>query len=92
MKAFQAYAKGASVTGITPRAAARKFFERFPERRKCNVTEGETDGMFFTVRYGRNERPQRWTDVTKKMVETLPENIFIKGTGEPIAAIEAPTN
>ena len=94
MKAFQAHATGATVTALTARAAARKFFERFPTRRKCNVIEGTVDGPFFSIRYGRKsagEWPQSWRDVTKKTVETLPDvAIALTGTGEPIAAVEAP--
>lgn len=75
MKAYQAHAKGTTATAETPRAAAEKFFKNFPDRRKCNVIEGETDGVFFTIKYGRKsagEWPQSWTDITKKTVETLP--------------------
>ncbi len=76
MKAFQAYSKGATVTEPTPRAAAVKFFERFPTRRKCNVIEGTVDGIFFSIRYGRKslgEWPQSWKDITKKTASELPE-------------------
>lgn len=75
MKAFQAHAKGSTAVAATPRAAAAKFFERYPDRRKCSVIEGEENGPFFTVRYGRKsagEWPQSWKDITKKTVETLP--------------------
>ena len=75
-KAYQAYATGASVTRDTPREAAKAFFEAFPNKRKCNVTEGETDGLFFTVAYGRSSEgqwPQSWKDVTKKTVDQLPD-------------------
>jgi hypothetical protein len=93
VKAFQAHAKGATVVAMTARAAARKFFERFPNRRKCSVIEGTVDGPFFSVRYGRvnnvGEWPQSWRDVTKAQVETLPDvAIALTGKGEPIAGIE----
>ena len=94
MKAFQAYAKGATVVALTARAAARKFFERFPNRRKCNVIEGEADGLFFSIRYGRKsegEWPQSWRDITKGQVETLPDvATCLTGNGPAIVAIEEP--
>lgn len=76
MKAYQAYASNCTATAETPRAAAIKFFADFPNKRKCNITEGETDGRFFTVRYGRKSEgdwPQSWKDITKKTANTLPE-------------------
>ena len=75
MKEFQAYAKGNTVTAPTPRAAALAFFERFPDKRKCNIIEGKTDGHFFTVTYGRaseGQWPQSFKDVTKKTATALP--------------------
>jgi hypothetical protein len=75
-KAFQAHAKGTTFTAATPRAAAVGFFERYPDRRKCNVIEGTVDGPFFSIRYGRKsagEWPQSWSDVTKKTAPTLPD-------------------
>jgi hypothetical protein len=93
MKAFRAYAKGQSVTALTARAAAGKFFRTYPARRKCNVTEGEIDGAFFVTKFtiGKGERPQSWSDVTKKTVETLPDvAICLTGKGEPIVAVETP--
>jgi len=75
MKAFQAYAKDAKVTRATPQAVAVAFFELFPSKRKCDVIEGETDGAFFTIKYGRasmGEWPQSWKGVTKKTALELP--------------------
>jgi hypothetical protein len=75
MKAFQAYGTAGKVTRETPRAAAVAYFEAFPTSRKCSVIEGEADGGFFTVRYGRaslGQWPQSFKDVTKKTVATLP--------------------
>lgn len=76
MKAYQASAnKHGSRTAETPRAAAAAFFEAFPKARKCNVIEGESDGRFFTVRYGRascGEWPQSWKDITRKSCDSLP--------------------
>lgn len=76
---FRAYGKGGigGVTAATPKAAALAFFEKFPERRKCNVIEGETDGHFFSVKFGLNadgNKPQSWKGVTKKLALTLPDN------------------
>jgi hypothetical protein len=82
-KAFQAYANGCTVTASSARKAAQKFFETFKGKRKCNVTEGTVDGPFFTVVYGRasdGEWPQRFTDVTKKTIETLPDVDFPEAT------------
>ena len=73
MKVFQAYGAGSSVTAKTPRQAAAKFFACYPRKRKCSVTEGEADGMFFSVAYGFGRWPQRWSDVTKGQVLTLPD-------------------
>lgn len=71
MKAYQAYAKGCYVTADTPRTAAAGFFEKFPARRKCDVVQGEIDGNFFTVRYGK-PWPETFKDVTKKTAADLP--------------------
>lgn len=74
MKQYQAWAKGgAKFTANTPRAAAEGFFSKFPDRRKCRVTEGEYDGFFFTVTYGRGQWPQSWKDVTRKSAADLPD-------------------
>lgn len=76
MKAFQAYAKESRVTRDTPRDAAIAFFEKYPNKRKCSVIEGETDGQFFTISYGRASEgnwPASWKDVTRKTALELPE-------------------
>jgi hypothetical protein len=75
-QAFQAYGPAGRVTEATPRAAARAYFSQFPKSRTCDVIEGETEGPFFTVHYGRSSEgkwPQSWKAVTKKTVDTLPE-------------------
>ena len=77
MKAYQAYAgnKYGTKTANTPKAAAIAFFSTHPSARKCNIVEGESDGAFFTVRYGRasqGEWPQSWKEVTRKTVCNLP--------------------
>lgn len=53
-----------------------RFFAAYPNKRKCNVTEGTSDGQVFTVKYNLYPRqgPAYWPDVTKKTLETLPEN------------------
>jgi len=76
MKAFQAYGTGCNAVSATPRAAALKFFGMFPTKRKCDVTEGDLDGNFFTISYGRKSEgkwPQQFKDITKKLIHTLPE-------------------
>ena len=75
MKAYQAYAHECRVTKDTPRQAADAFFAQYPNKRKCSVIEGELDGHFFTVSYGRASEgkwPASWKDVTKKAVADLP--------------------
>ena len=78
MKAYQAYgADSSTFTADTPRKAALGFFSAFPNKRKCNVIEGETDGIFFTVRYGRKSEgqwPSYYKDVTKKAAADLPDS------------------
>lgn len=70
-KAYQAYSHEFRVTAETPRKAAEQFFENYPAKRKCDVTEGEIDGNFFRVAFGRNAS-QRYVDVTKKTLVDLP--------------------
>mgnify|MGYP006393176841 FL=1 len=64
MKAFRASAAGGfGVTADTPRQAALALFDKHPEKRKCDVIEGEADGHFFTVAYGRASEgkwPKSW--------------------------------
>jgi hypothetical protein len=75
MKAYRASATGCGATAETPKAAAEKFFTMFPTKRKCDIIEGQTDGRFFTVTYGRasvGEWPQYYKAVTKKTADTLP--------------------
>ena len=73
MKVYQAHAPGASVTAATPRAAALAFFEQHPHRRKCSILEGHKDGLFFCVRYSRDDWPRSWSDVTKNGAQGLPD-------------------
>lgn len=76
-KAFQAYGNAGTVTKSTAREAATAYFEAFPKSRKCSVIEGETDGQFFTVTYGRKSEgqwPESYKDVTKKQAATLGSN------------------
>ena len=73
-KAFAANNRSAAAQN-SPRAAAEAFFAAHPAARKCNITEGECDGAFFTIRYGRasqGEWPYSVKDVTKKTVGELP--------------------
>ena len=78
MKAFQAYGTAGRVTAETPQSAANEYFSRFPSSRKCSVIEGEADGHFFTVRYGRaseGDWPFSAKDITKKAIHTLPHEV-----------------
>lgn len=70
--AFQAYANGDTCTADTPRDAATAFFERFPNRRKCNLIEGKINGSFFEVVYDPKAWPKSYKNVTKKIIPTLP--------------------
>jgi len=73
-KAYRASGTGCGVTASTPREAAAAFFNTWPNKRKCDIVEGESDGGFFSVRYGRaseGEWPQSWKDVTKKTLDSL---------------------
>ena len=76
MKAFQAYAnKRTSATAATPRAAAEKFFETNPTARKCDIQEGDADGVIFTITYSLRPdgtKRQSYRDVKKSEVATLP--------------------
>lgn len=74
MKAFQAYADQCRVTAATPALAAAGFFEKFPNKRKCTVVEGESGDGFFTVSYGRastGDWPRHWKNVTKKTAGSI---------------------
>ena len=74
MKSYQAWAKGNfRITRDTPRAAALAFFQTWPTKRKCSITEGVSEGIFFTVTYTYGNPPKRWKDVTSKTAATLPE-------------------
>jgi len=73
MKAFRASAAGCGITAPTPRAAAELFFVSFPNKRKCDVIEGEIDGAFFTVKYNKDAWPRSWKDITKKGAAALPD-------------------
>ena len=76
MKAYRASAAGCGATADTPKAAAEKFFTMFPTKRKCDIIEGQTDGRFFSVAFGRastGEWPQQWKNITKKQIIELPE-------------------
>lgn len=69
MSTFQAYAKGHKTAyGATPREAQGSFFLVNPRARKCNITEGETDGEFFVVSFSAGKRTRSFKDVTRKTV------------------------
>lgn len=72
--AFQAYGKAGQAIAETAKQAALKYFELYPSSRKCNIIQGEQDGHFFTVTYGRpseGQWPTSYKDVTKKTAATL---------------------
>lgn len=78
-KQFQAYAKNhGNRVADTPRQAAKDFFAHNPKARKCNVIQGVANGIFFTVTYGRaskGEWPESYKDVTRKTLDTLPDEV-----------------
>jgi hypothetical protein len=77
MKAYQAYGKAGRVTKPTPRQAALAYFDQWPTSRKCDVIQGETDGNFFTVKYGRasnGDWPESFKGITKKTASELHDN------------------
>ena len=75
--AYQAYGTGSErVTAPTPKAAAEAYFIAFPNKRKCDLIQGESKDGFFTVTFGRASEgkwPKSYKDVTKKTVATLPD-------------------
>lgn len=74
--AYQAYSKDCRTTADTARKAAITFFEKFPNKRKCDVIKGESDGVFFVVKYGRlslGEWPNSYKGVTKNTAQNLPD-------------------
>jgi hypothetical protein len=75
MKAYQAYAKGGfSVTAENPHDAAYKFFQEFPNKRKCNIIEGDHKDGFFTITYGpvsNGEWPKSYKDITRASLRDL---------------------
>ena len=91
MKAFQAHASGGfSVTRPTARQAAVAFFEQFPNKRKCDVIAGTTDGRFFTIQVQlckRSGGPKRWTDVTQKTAHDLPNDVEAESSPQGDVAV-----
>ena len=74
---YQAYGTGGErVTAPTPLLAAKTFFIAFPNKRKCDVIQGERKNGFFTVTFGRSSEgkwPKSFRDVTKKTAADLPD-------------------
>lgn len=67
---YRAYAKGVTaVHAPTAIEAAQKFFETYPTKRKCSVTEGALapNGLFTTLPFTN----QHWSEVTKQQVREL---------------------
>ena len=74
MKAYQAYGNAGRVTRDTAANAVMAYFVMFPKSRKCDVIQGDANGKFFTVKYGRasnGEWPESYKDVTKKQAPTI---------------------
>ena len=74
MRAYQAWAGDIRVTDKSPQGAAQRFFAAYPNKRKCSIAEGTSNGSVFTVNYNlyRGAEVPFWPDVTKKMVADLP--------------------
>lgn len=74
--AYKASSKHGHTTAHTPRKAAEAFFTKYPNARKCDIIQGEDDGLFFVVRFTigvKSTHPTRWEDVSKKLLTTLPD-------------------
>lgn len=72
---FKAFSKHGYCIGESPRDAALKFFEKYPNARKCSIIQGKSDGYFFTVIYGKwseSEWPDYYKNVTRKTAIELP--------------------
>lgn len=73
---FRAYSeRHGYCIGESPRDAALKFFEKYPNARKCEIIEGKSDGRLFTVIYGKASEfdwPDYYKNVTRKTVMALP--------------------
>jgi hypothetical protein len=52
----------------TPREAAQAFFERYPTKRICSVTEGYTDGFRWR---SVPTKHKYWRDITPSQVNDL---------------------
>lgn len=52
----------------TPREAAQAFFERYPMKRICSVTEGYTDGFRWR---SVPTKHKYWRDITPSQVNEL---------------------
>lgn len=63
---YMAYANDCKVIAPAALDAATEFFNKWPTKRKCDISEGTIDGHFFTVAYGRNAG-KHWTGITKKL-------------------------
>lgn len=74
MKAYQAYGANCCVTALTAKAAGIKFFDTYPNKRKCDIVEGDADGIFFVVTYGLRANgawPERFKNITKKTLADI---------------------
>lgn len=79
--AFRAYAQGGfSAYGDSPKQAATRFFEAYPNKRKCNVIQGYVDGNAFIVAYSATKWPQSYRDVTKHSAANLPNSNALQST------------
>lgn len=66
MESFKAYSKHGGIVADTPKDAAAKFFDKFPNARKCDIIAGVVDGSFFTVAFQAGRKSTSWDNVTRK--------------------------
>lgn len=70
MTKFMAIGKG-NITGPacdTPRAAAQAFFERYPMKRLCSVTEGEDHAPMWLTKPFKH---RYWRNITKAQIDAV---------------------
>lgn len=73
MNTFKASGNAGSTFGKTAKEAALAYFEEYPKSRKCDVSEGIQDGIFFTIAYGIGKKSPTIRDVTKKQAMAMEE-------------------
>lgn len=73
MKAFRADGAKGFFIADSAKQAAIGFFNKYPAARKCDIREGDYSEGFFTLTISRNSSQYKADNVTKKMINDLPE-------------------